>query len=154
MQLLTKDAIFHLTISCVSNISIFSSLIKDLTKCAISSKSLVCNLISCLTTLFFSFFRSSLLQSHLFAPLFKTYFCSDILTVLFMQAIIYWWWSIVTRNMLSFQTWLSNGQYSCQHKFYQDTDTHTWNRTMLLDIPKLSFSSPHMWTLHDRYKYV
>ena len=147
MQLLTKDAIFHLTISCVSNISIFSSLIKDLTKCAISSKSLVCNLISCLTTLFFSFFRSSLLQSHLFAPLFKTYFCSDILTVLFMQAIIYWWWSIVTRNMLSFQC-------LCQHKFYQDTDTHTWNRTMLLDIPKLSFSSPHMWTLHDRYKYV
>ena len=42
-------------ISCVSNISIFSSLIKDLTKSAISSKSLVCNLISCLTTLFFSF---------------------------------------------------------------------------------------------------
>ena len=102
----------------------------------------------------FFFFRSSLLQSHLFAPLFKTYFCCDILTVLFMQAIIYWWWSIVTRNMLSFQTWLSKGQYQCQHKFYQDTDTHTWNRTMLLDIPKLSFSSPHMWTLHDRYKYV
>ena len=55
MQLSTKDAIYHLTISCVSNISIFSSLIKDLTKCAISSKSLVCNLISCLTTLFFLF---------------------------------------------------------------------------------------------------
>ena len=51
----------------------------------------------------FFFFRSSLLQSHLFAPpFFKTCFCCDIITVLFMQAIIYWLWSIANRNMSYF----------------------------------------------------
>ena len=51
-----RKTIHFIWILVLPNLSIFSSLIKDLTKCAFSSRSLVCNLINRLTTLFFQVF--------------------------------------------------------------------------------------------------